>query len=333
MEWSGTDCISANVSKDQGPDQGEQAAEVSGPASATRWTLPEYFREELSSPSEILFDTPKDAWSNLTSTINGVVLPLVCQPVVVQQTPQVPEIAIAPVTSENTSANVPIHQKYSERIDMPNPLLPSDLASAPPTFSQDPVSPVSSFHLQEGPQRMLHSPATIVEDTSVSAPLYQPLLHLDYNSVAPVSAQVECVHSLPLSHSLIAPVSFSYGDHDYMRSSSQYRLPDARNDDNAHEVPSETGQAAGDILRENPGSSHVSLSSDSTSGGYRQLVGSPAITKASTARRLGRGGARQARLYFCEVPRCTSQGFTAKHNLRCEIVILLMATVVLTVVL
>ncbi|KAJ8086265.1 hypothetical protein PM082_005088 [Marasmius tenuissimus] len=56
---------------------------------------------------------------------------------------------------------------------------------------------------------------------------------------------------------------------------------------------------------------NATLSSTNTSdGGY--LVGSPAVTQASTARR----GGHQATLYFCNVPGCTSRGFTAKHNLQ-----------------
>ncbi|KAK1220785.1 hypothetical protein PQX77_016422 [Marasmius sp. AFHP31] len=326
MEWSRSDCTSANVPRYQRyihevPDPGEQAPEGSAPGSSTSWPLLEYIGEEPSSP-DIPFDTPKDTWNIYTPTVGDVVpLPL-RQPVVVQQTPQVPEVMIAPATGENTSADVPINEKYGECIDIPNQLLPPGLASAPPTYLQDPVSPVTFFCLREGAQRMLHSPTEIFEDSSASTNFHQQLLYL---------GQARSFHDSAINYfNPNPPASLGHGGHEYMNPLSQYRLPDARNNSNTHEVPSQTSQAVGDDLPERSGSSHIALSSDNTSGGYRQLVGSPAITQASTARR--RDGARQTRLYFCEVPGCTSRGFTARHNLRCEPVILLTATVLLTVI-
>ncbi|KAJ8086264.1 hypothetical protein PM082_005087 [Marasmius tenuissimus] len=66
-----------------------------------------------------------------------------------------------------------------------------------------------------------------------------------------------------------------------------------------------------------PTSQEVANPSEAASGFHATLpsnnasdVGSPAVTRASTARR----GEGQTPLYFCEVPGCTSQGFTAKHN-------------------
>ncbi|KAL0058721.1 hypothetical protein AAF712_014604, partial [Marasmius tenuissimus] len=259
---------------------------------------------------------PEDTWNIYTPTVDNVVpLPL-RQLVVVQQTLQVPEV---PTTGDNTSTDVPVHQNYGEYTDMPNPLLPSDLASAPPTYAQDP----------EGAQRMLHLPFVTVEDTPASAPFYQRLPYPADVAVDSALSNVtgssgtfiqarpfHDVHDTATDcYKPDAPANFGHGSHGYIRSSSQSLLPDTHSEADDNEgVPSQTGQAVVDDLPATSGSSHITLSSDNTSSGYRQLVGSPAITQASRARR--RGEARQARLYFCEVPGCTSQGFTAKHNLR-----------------
>ncbi|KAJ8086132.1 hypothetical protein PM082_004952 [Marasmius tenuissimus] len=58
------------------------------------------------------------------------------------------------------------------------------------------------------------------------------------------------------------------------------------------------------------GSTHfaANLGFNNSASSFRQ-VGSSALTKSSTARR----GPRPPR-YFCEVPWCSSRGFTAKHN-------------------
>ncbi|KAJ8086243.1 hypothetical protein PM082_005066 [Marasmius tenuissimus] len=329
MKRNGTDCTSANVSRHQIPDRGEQPAESSGLASSARSASLEYIGEELL-PPEPFFDTPKDAWNIYTPTIDDIVpLPL-RQPVVVQQTLQDPEGTIVRATDENTSAVVPTHQKYGEGIEMPKPLLPPGLVSAPPMHVQDPVGPITFFRLQKDAQRIFPSPAPFYQQLPCPADVAIDSALNNVTGGGATFIEARLFDHVATNYNPNAPTSFSHGNHDYMYSSSQYLLPDARNDDNTNEgVPSQTGQAVGDDLPETSGSSHITLSSDNASSGYRQLVGSSAITQASRARR--RGEARQARLYFCEVPGCTSQGFTARHNLRCEIVILLVATLLLTI--
>ncbi|KAK1234435.1 hypothetical protein PQX77_002362, partial [Marasmius sp. AFHP31] len=52
---------------------------------------------------------------------------------------------------------------------------------------------------------------------------------------------------------------------------------------------------------------------NNTANGAREVVGSPALTVASITRRRSR-----ASRYFCEVPGCSSEGFTTKYNYDCQ---------------
>ncbi|KAK1234275.1 hypothetical protein PQX77_002524 [Marasmius sp. AFHP31] len=172
-------------------------------------------------------------------------------------------------------------------------------------------------------------PAAHSEDTSVPAPFFQPpgvIVESPQVSQA-LGGMVGSIVGHPTF--LQAPWTFNHVTADYclkhpvtshhgvpvysgMRSSSQDLLPTMSSDCvDAHKgFPSQTSRAVGD----NSLTFHNALSSDGTSNGPR-LVGSPAITRASTARR---SGGSQARLYFCEISGCTSQGFTSKYNLQCS---------------
>ncbi|KAL0057705.1 hypothetical protein AAF712_015647 [Marasmius tenuissimus] len=121
---------------------------------------------------------------------------------------------------------------------------------------------------------------------------------------------------------LNAPTRLSHGvPGNPTRSPSQSLSPTILNDFHSirAEVPSPTGQAAANQALSMAGSRfHATRSSDNASR-CRCLVGSLAITQASTARR---SKARKDPLHFCDFPGCTST-FTAKHSLQCKPVILL----------
>ncbi|KAK1222975.1 hypothetical protein PQX77_014175 [Marasmius sp. AFHP31] len=246
---------------------------------------------------------------------------------------QVQQATLRPDLSEAVSASSPGHQLHG--IYNPNPSLPSDLISAPAMYTGDTVSPSAFFGSEEDAHRAPYPPTPVtIDNATAPAPSRWPL------SVHMGSRQVPCAvdiavdfalrnptgsgatfpqtqsfdRGIPANYSHNTPGSPSYCVADsFTPPSFQNSLPRVPNDlNNAYEPGvSPTGQAGANRDLINMGShTHVHVAPSSKDASGRRLVGSPAITQASTVRRRGEA------LYFCDVLGCTSEGFTARHNLR-----------------
>ncbi|KAJ8086232.1 hypothetical protein PM082_005055 [Marasmius tenuissimus] len=208
------------------------------------------------------------------------------------------------------------------------------LPRIPPRYPEGPVNPLTFCHLGEDAQRMPH--ALAVDGISASEPLHRPAYVVGNQQVllAPSVALVpdfgnpnggdatfpqaqwfDC-RGTPGSYNCIFDVSTSAssGGQDnltFAPSSSQSLPPTVRNFDNVHERASfPPVQTVADYPPTLASRSHATLCllGIPVSSRRCQVVGSPAVTQASMARRCAR--ARQDPLYYCQVPGCTSQGFT-----------------------
>ncbi|KAK1222977.1 hypothetical protein PQX77_014177 [Marasmius sp. AFHP31] len=317
-----------------------QLAESSDPAIAVSQMPPVYGGGRV-----ILSDTLEHARNIVYSPIVG---DLVAPPHQVVVSQQVQQVGLHPDVSDSIPTDSSGHWlRYGDYSSSPPPL--SNLACVSPMNTRDPTNPVTFLHLQEDARRMLYRPPTVTIDNAwAAASSRRPAFHIVESRQVPLASEgvVRSMLGDP-GHPTVQTRPFDHGvatncNADTAASSihdgpygsihlSQDLLPIIPNDfdsGSAHEVtPFPTGQAVADAQPPTMGPSlHIALPSDNTSGGYCQVVGSSLITQASMARR--RGGAR---LYFCKVPGCTSQGFTARHNLRCKPVIHLVAKPLLTV--
>ncbi|KAK1227668.1 hypothetical protein PQX77_009322, partial [Marasmius sp. AFHP31] len=152
----------------------EQDAEGVDPAYAVPSVPPEYIEWEASD-SAILFDAPEpNAWSVYASAAADVTPHPLDQPAVAQQALQLSQITLDLASSGTAPADFPHrYQRFGDRIDIPYPLPPPDLAVTSLASARDP-SPVTSFPENNGGQRMVYSLA--IDDLRVSAPApsYRP---------------------------------------------------------------------------------------------------------------------------------------------------------------
>ncbi|KAK1222969.1 hypothetical protein PQX77_014169 [Marasmius sp. AFHP31] len=286
----------------------QQVAEGSGPGGTVPWEPVVHVGGGPSSPA--ISDDILDLARNVIyiPTVNNIVAP----------SHQEIEEPLRPDVGET----IPI-VRYGDNNPGPSLPPPSDFASGLPAYTGDPVSPATflHFHLQEDTHRVLYLPTMCMgsDNTSVPAPFYQPLgLAMETLQMAHASGVAESMFGHPpflqapssfnhiaANHNHNAPTSSMYnGPNDLMRSSSQILSPKVLGDSNDVRKLGDLFSSSQDVVDDPPKTSAssfhcdaVNLSSDNASSS-RRLVGSPAITQASTARR--RGG-RRARLYFCEI--------------------------------
>ncbi|KAJ8086285.1 hypothetical protein PM082_005108 [Marasmius tenuissimus] len=177
------DCTTANLPQQKYERHGyrdfdrlrEQVADGSNSAFAAPSVTLEYIGGECSNPAA-LFNTPDAAWDICTSTVDVAGLHPLPQPVVTQRlgAPQVPEVTLDPTLGEPISADVPMEHRHGHRIDILNPLLPSNLTPVPPVYTGDSESPITFLRSQEDTHRALCLPAMRSDNASAPAPFYQP---------------------------------------------------------------------------------------------------------------------------------------------------------------
>ncbi|KAJ8086293.1 hypothetical protein PM082_005116 [Marasmius tenuissimus] len=242
---------------------------------------------------------------------------------------ETPEREIDPVSFEPTSTESPrrnmhgklrIHSSFSQR-DPPMTQYsdPAFFSWTPPSFEGDPVSPaIFNSLFEEDVHRRVYKP-TSINEISV---LYQPVGACKDSQGPEVAFDPTILGEVGNPNSL---PSFDSPPITYKPST----LANCRDQDSEHlsstlsstfycdifdkGIEGSSAPTTSHVAGEGPETNPSSIGGDHfrVNEGCRQ-VGSRAGTVASTARRSHR--AARPPLYFCQVPGCGSQGFTAKHN-------------------